>query len=98
MRYIPNGSVFDVAGCSIFADHDLKYILSFVNTKVMQHLMNILSQTLNYEVGSVKSIPLIVANDAKHMIEDIAQENLEVSKKDLDSFETSWDFKKHPLI
>ncbi|HZK28499.1 MAG TPA: BREX-1 system adenine-specific DNA-methyltransferase PglX, partial [Thermoclostridium sp.] len=99
MRYIPRGSVFDVAGCSIFADNNMSYILAFVNSKVMQYLMNILSQTLNYEVGNVKSIPFIFANtNTEKQIEKIIRETLKLSKTDLDSSETSWDFQKHPLV
>ena len=84
MRYMPKGSVFDVAGCSIFADNELLYILAFVNTNVMQHLMHILSQTLNYEVGNVKSIP-IIHSSMKNDILRIVNVNLQHSKIDLDS-------------
>ena len=96
MRYVPTGGAFDVAGCSIFCKVHLMYLLAFTNTKVMQYLMNVLSQTLNYEVGTVKSIP-IKWQDIDN-VEETAKENMELSKDDLDSFETSWDFKRHPLI
>ena len=96
MRYVPTGGAFDVAGCSIFCKVHLMYLLAFTNTKVMQYFMNVLSQTLNYEVGTVKSIP-IKWQDIDN-VEETAKENMELSKDDLDSFETSWDFKRHPLI
>ena len=98
MRYIPQGSVFDVAGCSIFADKSIYYILAFTNTKIMQYMMNILSQTLNYEVGNVKSIPLVFSKDRNETIEEISKKNVGLSSEDLSIYETSWDFKKHPLI
>jgi len=95
-RYVPKGSVFDVAGCSIFSKGaDIKYLLGFTNSKVMQHLINTLSQTLNYEVGSVKSIPIIMGTD---VVSSIVDENVSISQADWDSFETSWNFKHHPLI
>ena len=97
MRYIPEGSVFDVAGCSIFADSYLPYILAFTNSNIMQYLMDVLSQTLNYEVGNVKAIPLILDEQTKE-VENISNNNIILSKRDLDSFETSWDFRKHPLV
>lgn len=96
MRYIPKGSTFDVAGCSIFCDNNLMYMLGFVNSCVMQDLMNVLSQTLNYEVGSVKSIPIIF--DEVKEVEDIVNENVALSKADLTSFETHFEFEQHPLI
>ncbi len=96
MRYIPKGSTFDVAGCSIFCDKNLMYLLGFVNTCVMQALMNILSQTLNYEVGSVKKIPIIF--DKIEEVESIVKDNVRLSKEDLTSFETHFEFERHPLV
>lgn len=96
MRYIPKGSVFDVAGCSIFSDNNLFYILAFSNTCVMQYLMNVLSQTLNYEVGNVKTIPLKICR--KEYIENLSKENIKISFNDLSSNELSWKFKTHPFI
>ncbi len=98
MRYMPIGSVFDVAGCSIFADENLYYLLAFTNTAIMQYLMNVLSQTLNYEVGNVKSIPIVIDNCKKTDVEEISQQNIRLSFTDDSSYETSWDFKKNPLV
>lgn len=98
MRYISSGSVFDVAGCSIFADKNIYYILAFVNTKIMQYMMNVLSQTLNYEVGNVKSIPLVISAGQKETVEIISKRNIELSFDDLSTHETSWDFKRNPLV
>ena len=96
MRYVPSGGAFDVAGCSIFCKEHLPYILGFTNTNVMQYLMNILSQTLNYEVGTVKAMPIVWGNIKE--AEEYTKENVSLSKQDLDSFETSWDFAEHPLV
>lgn len=96
MRYFEPGGAFDVAGCSIFADSHLLYILGFANSCVMQYLMNVLSQTLNYEVGNVKSMPLIFREI--DCIEQKVADEVSRAKENIDSFETSWDFKKHPLI
>lgn len=98
MRYIPRGSTFDVAGCSIFADNNLKYILALANSKVMQYLMNILSQTVNYEVGNVKAIPLILGYQYFDEVNQLTKRNIQLSKADLASGETSFLFDRHPLI
>ena len=58
--------------------------------------MSVLSPTLNLQVGSVKALPLIV--DEGVVVSQMVGENVRVSKEDWDSFETSWDFKKHPMI
>ena len=96
MKYVPTGSAFDVAGCSIFSKENLDYLLGFTNSNVMLYLMNTLSQTLNYEVGNVKQMPLIFQNLS--YVEQITRKNKDISHCDIESFETSWDFRKHPMI
>lgn len=97
MRYMPVGSVFDVAGCSIFSNTNLFYILGFANSSSMQHLISILSQTMNYEVGSIKLMPLIISAQFEMEIIRIVKENIALSKEDISSFETSKDFISNPL-
>jgi hypothetical protein len=98
MRYVPKGSVFDVAGCSIFSDSSLKYLLGLSNSVLMQYLMNILSQTMNYEVGNVKSIPIIFDSNMNELVERTVNQCIFYSRNDWDSFETSWDFSIHSLL
>ena len=96
-RYKPNGHIFDVAGCSIFCEHDeLMYLLGAVNSKVVLELIRAVAPTLNYEVGQVAGIPIITDNT--EMVKAVVIDNIKASKSEWDSFEESWDFKKHPLI
>ncbi|MEQ2529409.1 BREX-1 system adenine-specific DNA-methyltransferase PglX, partial [Bacillaceae bacterium CLA-AA-H227] len=98
MRYLPDGFVFDVSGCSLFSNRELtKVILALMNSKVASLILSFLSPTVNYEVGHVKSIPLINI-DNKEVIEDIVDQCIEISKSDWDNYETSWDFRSHPFI
>lgn len=99
-RYKPFGHIFDVAGTSIFGDHNiLIYLLGLNNSKVISTLLKILSPTMNYEVGQISSIPVIMANnDTKKIIKELVERNIEIEKEDWDSFETSWNFTTHPLI
>ena len=53
---------------------------------------------MNFEVGQIGSQPLIVDEAQKELIENTARDNITISQQDWDSFETSWDFKEHPLI
>ena len=98
MRYVPQGSAFDVAGCSIFSDRNLKYILALCNSSIMQVLIRTLSQTMNYEVGTIKAMPVIEAANCRDIINNYSAECIEISKFDWDSYETSWDFKRNPLV
>ena len=76
-------------------DYNL-YVLGFLNTKVSQYLINIVNPTLNTTVNDILNLPLEFKKD--NYIESIVKENIMLSKKDWNSFETSWDFKKHPLL
>ena len=99
-RYKPVGHIFDVAGTSIFANrHELlMYVLAFCNTKVSMSILQAISPTINYEVGHIASLPIIEALDKENDISNLVDETISLSKADWDSFETSWDFKKHPLV
>ncbi len=98
-RYKPKGHIFDVAGTSIFVDDNVQQILleGLLNTKVIQSILDFMSPTLNYEVGQIANIPVILPEESKG-VHAIAEHNISISKFDWDSYETSWDFKKHPLI
>ena len=98
-RYKPNGHIFDVAGTSIFVDREYSnYLHSFCNSIVALKVANILSPTLNYEVGHISSFPIIISPKHKEIIEQLTKYNIQISKTDWDSFETSWDFKIHPFL
>lgn len=99
LRMFPNGFLFDVGGPSIFCEYSLQmYILALLNSKVKNALLDELYPTINYEMGQVSSTPIIQNDDFKENILDIVNQNVELSKKDWDAFETSWDFERHPLI
>ena len=60
--------------------------------------MNAISPTLNYEAGQISILPIIEKKSIAEKINNLVEDNINLSRKDWDSFETSWDFKKHPLI
>jgi hypothetical protein len=72
------------------------YLLAFLNSKVSQYLINIVNPTLNTTVNDVLNLPLNFEIDEN--INNNVKNNIEISKEDWNSFETSWDFIKHPLI
>ena len=49
-------------------------------------------------MGHIKSLPIIIENYEKNAVSELSQENIALSKNDWDSFETSWDFTRHPFI
>ena len=97
-RYMPVGCLFDIAGCCIFCLKTLShYVLGLLNSSVAKEILELISPTLNYEVDHLKKIPVIISDNPSNV--QIRVENcLAISKESWNSFETSWDFKKHPMI
>lgn len=91
-----SGALFDSGGSSISLKENSLYLLALLNSKIGQFYLDIRNSTINYQPGDIGSIPIL--NNNKSNVENITNENIEISKKDWDSFETSWDFKTHPLI
>lgn len=98
VRWSDIGAVFGSGGYSAFVQKDLiLYILSLMNSVVTSAFVKMVSPTLNYEVGHIKTIPVMLDHDKKEIVDTLVAECISTSKTDWDSFETSWDFKKHPL-
>ena len=97
VRYFGSGYIFSNAGMAIFSQETkLLYILAFINSLVAKSILSTTSPTLNYNAGDIANLPLIF--DKEDTVQSVSKMCVELSKADWDSFETSWDFKKHPLI
>ena len=97
-RFKPEGFIFDVAGMSCFAADNLYYLCGFCNTKVAYNYLKILAPTINFQVGDIAKLPVIIDKQHEAPVEALVKENIALSKKDWDAFETAWDFQCHPLI
>lgn len=97
-RYRPAGSIFDVAGACLFSNDYLFELLVFCNSKVAVKILNTISPTVNYEGSQIASLPIDKSILGNKKIIELARNNIQISKEDWDSFETSWDFQRHPLI
>ena len=97
-RYYPQGFIFDVAGCCVFTDMiSLNKLLGFVNSTVAKYYLSLLSPTINFEAGHVNSIP-VLKDKIPEQVEVITNRNIDICKKDWDSFEISWDYQCDPLL
>ena len=97
-RIMQNG-LFGSGGSGICRiEKEMQYpLLGYLNSKVANYLMACLSQTMNFEVNMIGSLPFILGVEIE-MITSQVQEAITCSKMDWDSFETSWDFQRHPLV
>lgn len=101
VRMQEHGTIFSNAGMSAFpSDDDLNYIASFLNSKSMQILLNTISQTINYNAGDIANIPIIFPkfDTTKLTIDTLTQQNINISKEEWDSRETSWNFTCNALL
>lgn len=99
VRYYPAGHIFDIAGCCCFSNDDVRlYLLGFLNSCIANTFCKILNPTINMNVGDIGNLPLIVSKTYKEKVDFWVERCIELAKLDWNSFETSWDFKCHPLI
>ena len=94
IRYCPSGNIFDVNLRVYFleTDKNLK-LLSILNSKIFHKFGEILSPTLALNANDLDRIPIIFNDDIK-----LVQQNIDISKEEWDSRETSWDFEKLSLV
>ena len=93
------GAISNTAGSSVYPNSNTNYLLALLNTPVTQYILDIISPTLNYSAGPVAMIPIMFTNNnCVEFISNICERTVTISKADWDSFETSWDFKRHPLV
>ena len=98
-RLVNEGYIFETKGSMMFPkDNDILYILALLNSNIIVNIAKIISPTLDFHEGPIGKLPVIIDNDRKNSISNISKICIDLSKKDWDSFETSWDFKKHPLV
>lgn len=98
-RYSEAGFVFTDSGMKIVGDTDLlKYISAFLHSKVAPEYLKIFSETIHYETGNIAKLPIAMDDVIEDQVIGYATDNISMSKEDWDSFETSWDFKRHPLL
>ena len=99
VRYYPAGHIFDIAGCCCFSNDEVRlYLLGFLNSCIANTFCKILNPTINMNVGDIGNLPLIVSKTYKEKVDFLVERCIELAKLDWNSFETSWDFKCHPLI
>ena len=98
VRYTPVGFIFDSKGSSCFADDHAQNvkILGYLNSKVATEFLKVIAPTLDFSPGSIARVPYI--NTVPDSVVDIVERCIEIARMDWDQYETSWDFKRSPLV
>ena len=101
-RYIDCGAVFDTTGPTFFinssSEKTLKYILGYFNSTTFNHVARIFCSGLHFSNGVIADLPCMVNSALEDRVYEITDTQIDFSKSDWDSYETSWDFKRNPLV
>ena len=99
VRFKPEGYLFDMTGPAAFGKKTrLLESMAFLNSSVGMHIARFLSATIDFQPGQIAKYPLSKQISERDDIVKLTNLNIELSREDWDAFETSWDFKRHPLI
>ncbi|CUX40084.1 BREX-1 system adenine-specific DNA-methyltransferase PglX [Clostridium sp. C105KSO13] len=100
LRAFDKGFIFDSKGSSMFfTDRTIeKYVLALVNSKISMKFLEFLAPTLDFNIGPLSKIPVLIDKSSVSSVDEIADKCIGLAKDDWDAFENSWDFIRHPLI
>ena len=100
MRFYEN-TISDMAGPNFLIEYSkYNYVLSYLNSKFVNILIKLINPTIHLQIGDLKKIPLLFPNylEIKEKVDNLTINNIDISKEEWDSRETSWDFEKLSLI
>lgn len=100
-RILPKGFLWDVAGSPcFFRDTEVEYYaLGALCSNVIDYILKVVNPTINVQAVDIAQLPLLFGTkEQTNRVIELVQENLNLSEKDWDSYETSWDFKRNPLV
>lgn len=100
-RFLPSGFITEGASNNIYIgnrwDLDRYYLLAFLNSKPCDYLLHIFNPTINIMPEDLRKLPLVLGG-SNTLCGNLVKENICACTIDWNSFETSWDFTRHPLV
>ena len=99
-RLAPDDTFYDISGhCFFPSEGDQFWLLAYANSAIFSMLKTVFNSTFHCQVGDVAKIVVPILNTTqKEIIDGLSKRNVDMSRYDWDSFETSWDFQHHPLL
>ena len=97
VRYTPKGFLFDSKGSMGFSSN-LHSVIGLINSNAAMVFLKYISPTLDFKPGHIIQIPFIKGTETIESIHGTVQHNINISKSDWDSHETSWDFQCNELL
>ena len=99
-RFAPADTFYDISGHCFFPEEvNQLELLAYANSSTFAYLLSLFNSTMHCQVGDVSRAPYTKpSEDARSHIEPLSAQAVDHSKTDWDSQETSWDFKRNPLV
>lgn len=99
-RILPQGYLWDVAGSPCFFENKKieKYVLGFLCSNVARMILAVINPTINIQAVDIEKLPIVIIDKKVDEVDSIVENSIDVAKNDWDSFETSWDFSRHPVV
>ena len=96
-RYLPSNVLSDITSNTIHFHGDYHYeAMAFMNSSIFNMILNMINPTVSYPIDSIYKVPYNPTDDSA--VKLLVIDNISLAQQAWDSFETSWDFKKHPLV
>lgn len=99
-RLAPTDSFYDISGhCFLPAKSDQLFLLAYANTSIVALMKRVFNSSFHFQVGDLSkiAIPTIGASE-RSFVEKLSRDSVGISRADWDSVETSWDFRRHPMV
>lgn len=99
-RYIPKGFISNMGGLCLYPTNDkhFLYLLGFLNSMVAEMQLNVMNPTMSFPPGTINSLSCRYDSCIEQRTSDYVSDCVSIAQHNWDSFETSWDFKRHPLL
>ena len=100
VKYKLPGYVFDDTSRSAFPNsmRYLKYIIGLLCSNVTFEYLKVLNPTMSFTNGDLVRLPIRIEEQKIAFVSELVDGNVTISKDDWNSYETSWDFKRNPLV
>lgn len=97
-RIYNDDEIFNLAAPTLFFTEEslIPYCLGLFNSPISEYIIKLVNPTLSCNIGDIQSIPFIKNNT--EYINKVVSQNINISKSDWDTHETSWDFEANPLL
>ena len=98
-RLKEQGSFIESASCMCYIEKKYeKFLLAYLNSCVAGMILDAMNPTMHFQPGDIGRLPWKWQTDNEKEIDRYVDQNVDISHKDWDAFETSWDFQHHPLL